>query len=89
MTSSTPVAAEAAPPKPPRPSGETQKTEDILKEAFPSIDISVVKAVLRASGGKIDPAFNALLGMCRVTPHRLPKTANKAPLLTGPRYRND
>ncbi|KAK1506243.1 CUE domain-containing protein [Colletotrichum tamarilloi] len=63
MTSSTPVAAEAAPPKPPRPSGETQKTEDILKEAFPSIDISVVKAVLRASGGKIDPAFNALLEM--------------------------
>ncbi|KAK1688624.1 hypothetical protein BDP55DRAFT_656533 [Colletotrichum godetiae] len=64
MTSSTPAAAaEAAPPKPPRPSGETQKTEDILKEAFPSIDISVIKAVLRASGGKIDPAFNALLEM--------------------------
>ncbi|GJD01999.1 CUE domain-containing protein [Colletotrichum higginsianum] len=60
MASST-TAAEAAPPKPPRPSTETQKTEDILKEAFPSIDISVIKAVLRASGGKIDPAFNALL----------------------------
>ncbi|CCF39472.1 hypothetical protein CH063_10297 [Colletotrichum higginsianum] len=64
MASST-TAAEAAPPKPPRPSTETQKTEDILKEAFPSIDISVIKAVLRASGGKIDPAFNALLGMSR------------------------
>ncbi|WQF81440.1 Putative ubiquitin system component CUE, UBA-like superfamily [Colletotrichum destructivum] len=62
MASST-TAAEAAPPKPPRPSTETQKTEDILKEAFPSIDISVIKAVLRASGGKIDPAFNALLEM--------------------------
>ncbi|KAK1998558.1 CUE domain-containing protein [Colletotrichum falcatum] len=62
MASST-TAAEAAPPKPPRPSTETQKTEDILKEAFPSIDIAVIKAVLRASGGKIDPAFNALLEM--------------------------
>ncbi|KAK1988259.1 CUE domain-containing protein [Colletotrichum cereale] len=62
MASST-TAAEAPPPKPPRPSTETQKTEDILKEAFPSIDISVIKAVLRASGGKIDPAFNALLEM--------------------------
>ncbi|KAF9870134.1 CUE domain-containing protein [Colletotrichum karsti] len=64
MASSTaPASAEAAPPKPPRPSTETQKTEDILKEAFPSIDISVIKAVLRASGGRIDPAFNALLEM--------------------------
>ncbi|TQN75153.1 CUE domain-containing protein 5 [Colletotrichum shisoi] len=62
MASST-TAAEAALPKPPRPSTETQKTEDILKEAFPSIDISVIKAILRASGGKIDPAFNALLEM--------------------------
>ncbi|KAK2044377.1 CUE domain-containing protein [Colletotrichum somersetense] len=62
MASST-TAAEVPPPKPPRPSTETQKTEDILKEAFPSIDISVIKAVLRASGGKIDPAFNALLEM--------------------------
>ncbi|KAL3302336.1 CUE domain-containing protein [Colletotrichum asianum] len=62
MASSTP-ATEAAPPKPPRPSTENQKTEDILKEAFPSIDIAVIKAVLRASGGQIDPAFNALLEM--------------------------
>ncbi|TEA16044.1 CUE domain-containing protein 5 [Colletotrichum sidae] len=62
MASST-AATEAAPPKPPRPSTETQKNESILKEAFPSIDISVIKAVLRASGGRIDPAFNALLEM--------------------------
>ena len=33
-----------------------------MKEAFPSIDAAVVKAVLRASGGKVEPAFNALLG---------------------------
>ncbi|OLN95394.1 CUE domain-containing protein 5 [Colletotrichum chlorophyti] len=64
MASSTTTGAEpAAPPKPPRPSTETQQNEAILKEAFPSIDISVIKAVLRASGGRIDPAFNALLEM--------------------------
>ncbi|KAF6821247.1 CUE domain-containing protein [Colletotrichum sojae] len=63
MASPTAAAVAAPPPKPPRPSTETQKNEDILKEAFPSIDISVIKAVLRASGGRIDPAFNALLEM--------------------------
>lgn len=39
-----------------------QQAENTLKEAFPSIDAAVVKAVLRASGGKVEPAFNALLG---------------------------
>ena len=52
----------AVPPKPPRPLTETQKNEMILKEAFPSVDNAVIKAVLRASGGKVEPAFNALLG---------------------------
>lgn len=32
-------------------------------EAFPDIDTKVVKAVLAASGGQVEPAFNALLGM--------------------------
>lgn len=54
---------EVPPPKPPRPMTEQQKNEAILKEAFPSIDAGVIKAVLIASGGRIDPAFNALLGM--------------------------
>lgn len=40
-----------------------QQAENTLKEAFPSIDAAVVKAVLRASGGQLEPAFNALLGM--------------------------
>ncbi|KAI0124917.1 hypothetical protein BJ170DRAFT_635627 [Xylariales sp. AK1849] len=57
------VAEEAPPAKPPRPMSETQKNELILKEAFPAIDITVIKAVLAASRGQIDPAFNALLGM--------------------------
>ena len=53
---------EAPPPKPPRPLSSEQQAENTLKEAFPSIDAAVVKAVLRASGGRIEPAFNALLG---------------------------
>ncbi|KAI1328623.1 hypothetical protein F5Y16DRAFT_368898 [Xylariaceae sp. FL0255] len=60
-----PTAAddETPPARPPRPLTEQQKNEQILKEAFPSIDAAVIKAVLAASGGQIDPAFNALLGM--------------------------
>ena len=54
---------EAPPPKPPRPLTEAQKNQQMLKEAFPSIDDAVIKAVLSASGGRIDAAFNALLEM--------------------------
>ncbi|EGU80109.1 hypothetical protein FOPG_01393 [Fusarium oxysporum f. sp. conglutinans race 2 54008] len=54
---------ETAPPKPPRPVSEAQKNETILKEAFPSVELSVIKAVLRASGGRVEPAFHALLEM--------------------------
>ena len=52
-----------APPKPPRPLSTQEQAENTLKEAFPTIDAAVVKAVLRASGGRVEPAFNALLGM--------------------------
>jgi hypothetical protein len=41
---------------------EAQKNEATLKEAFPSVDSGVIRAVLRASGGRVEPAFNALLG---------------------------
>ncbi|TLS26086.1 hypothetical protein PpBr36_07108 [Pyricularia pennisetigena] len=54
---------EAAPPKPQRPMTEAQKHQMMLKEAFPTLDDAVIRAVLTASGGKIDPAFNALLEM--------------------------
>lgn len=54
---------EQGPPKPPRPLSAQQEAENTLKEAFPSIDAAVVKAVLMASGGRVEPAFNALLGM--------------------------
>lgn len=53
---------DAPPPKPPRPLSPQQQAENTLKEAFPSIDAAVVKAVLSASGGRVEPAFNALLG---------------------------
>jgi len=54
---------EIPPTKPPRPVDPMQQAENTLIEAFPSIDAKVVKAVLVASGGKVEPAFNALLGM--------------------------
>ncbi|MCJ1415845.1 ubiquitin-binding protein cue5 [Xylographa parallela] len=54
---------DVAPPQPPRPLSPRQQSENTLKEAFPSIDAAVVKAVLTASGGQLEPAFHALLGM--------------------------
>jgi hypothetical protein len=54
-------ATEIPPTKPPRPISAQQQAENTLIEAFPGIDAKVVKAVLVASGGKVEPAFNALL----------------------------
>lgn len=62
-TANTNTQVETAPQKPPRPLTEAQKNVMILKEAFPTVDDSVIKAVLRASGGQVEPAFNALLEM--------------------------
>lgn len=62
-TATSTTSEEAPPPKPPRPVSESQKNAHILKEAFPEIDLAVIKAVLVASGGRVDPAFNALLSM--------------------------
>ncbi|KAI9849321.1 MAG: ubiquitin-binding protein cue5 [Sclerophora amabilis] len=64
---------DAAPPKPPRPMSPQQQAETTLREAFPNIDRSVVKAVLTASSGKIEPAFTALLSMSD------PESQNEAP----------
>lgn len=54
--------AEVPPPKPPRPADPRQQAEETLKEAFPSIETGVVKAVLTASGYNVERAFHALLG---------------------------
>lgn len=62
-TPGTGSSDEVPPPKPPRPVSEAQKNQQILKEAFPSIEDAVIKAVLSASGGQIEAAFNALLEM--------------------------
>lgn len=53
--------AEVPPPKPPRPMSPMAQAEATLIEAFPDTDPKVVKAVLVASNGKVEPAFNALL----------------------------
>lgn len=77
---------EAPPPKPPRPVTEQQKNEAILKEAFPGIEASVIKAVLIASGGRIDPAFNALLAMS--DPDAVQQQEEEVPPPQPPRPRN-
>ena len=63
----TTTAPPAAPPKPPRPLSPMQQNKVTLKEAFPSVDDNVIEAVLMASSGNIEPAFNALLGMDSVS----------------------
>jgi hypothetical protein len=40
-----------------------QQAENTLKEAFPTIEASVVRAVLVASNWDVERAFHALLGM--------------------------
>jgi hypothetical protein len=54
-------ATEIPPQKPPRPVDPNVQAQNTLIEAFPDIDSNVIKAVLVASGGKVEPAFNALL----------------------------
>ncbi|THX81551.1 hypothetical protein D6C76_00556 [Aureobasidium pullulans] len=56
------VEDEDAPSKPARPLSPQSQNEKTLKEAFPTIDAKVIRAVLIASGGNVEPAFNALLG---------------------------
>lgn len=83
---STTASQEVPPPKPPRPVTEQQKNEAILKEAFPGIDAAVIKAVLIASRGQVDPAFNALLGMS--DPDAIQHDAEEQPPPQPPRPQN-
>lgn len=57
------VASSAPPPMPPRPANPMEQAKITLKEAFPTVDENVIEAVLIASGGNVEPAFNALLGI--------------------------
>ncbi|KAK4945174.1 ubiquitin-binding protein cue5 [Elasticomyces elasticus] len=75
-----PPKDEPAPPsKPPRPLSPREQAENTLKEAFPTIDAAVVRAVLTASGGNVEPAFNALLGMSDPDSQREPEPPAKPP----------
>ena len=56
----------SAPPKPQRPQSPRTQAKATLKEAFPNVDDGVIEAVLIASGGNIEPAFNALLGILKL-----------------------
>jgi hypothetical protein len=76
---------EIPPQKPPRPLSPQQQAENTLIEAFPSIDAKVVKAVLQASGGRVEPAFNALLGMS--DPDFKPEEAAPPPQPPRPKQR--
>ncbi|KAH7153122.1 hypothetical protein EDB81DRAFT_446860 [Dactylonectria macrodidyma] len=79
-TSNAPASTtEVPPPKPPRPLTEAQKNESILKEAFPTVDAGVIKAVLRASSGRVEPAFNALLEMTDPDARRDPEEDDVPP----------
>ncbi|KAK9467886.1 hypothetical protein V1512DRAFT_260296 [Lipomyces arxii] len=57
------IDTEHAPSPPPRPLSPFSQAEKTLQEMFPNIDRAVVKAILIASAGQLDPAFNALLSM--------------------------
>jgi len=61
-TTASPVQ-DTPPPKPPRPVSPRSQAKATLVEAFPNVDEGVVEAVLVASGGNVEPAFNALLGI--------------------------
>lgn len=67
LSSTTTRLEENAPAQPPRPMSQFDRHVLTLTEAFPTIDLAVVKAVLTASSGKLEPAFNALLGMTYVS----------------------
>ena len=60
---SPPDAQTKPPSQPPWPQDPREQAEHTLREAFPTIDVAVIKAVLVASGGQVEPAFNALLSM--------------------------
>ncbi|CCX34948.1 hypothetical protein FPQ18DRAFT_296815 [Pyronema domesticum] len=77
------VDSAKAPTRPLSPQSQNQAT---LQEAFPNIDGAVIRAVLVASRGDLEPAFNALLSMSDPSaveqpPAQPPRPAQKQPRL--------
>ncbi|ODQ81146.1 hypothetical protein BABINDRAFT_160546 [Babjeviella inositovora NRRL Y-12698] len=60
-TTDTANAADDAPPLPQRRLSTTDQSKQTLQEAFPNVEEKYITAVLIASQGILDPAFNALL----------------------------
>lgn len=54
---------EDAPPPPPRPASPFTQAINTLKEAFPEVDSKVVRAIVVASQGNMDSAFNGMLAL--------------------------
>ncbi|GMM37930.1 ubiquitin-binding protein [Saccharomycopsis crataegensis] len=54
-------SGEKPPPRPPRPLSPRQKAKKTLQDAFPNMEEKYINAVLIASEGDLNPAFNALL----------------------------
>jgi len=77
-TTTSPVQ-DTPPPKPPRPLSPRSQAKATLVEAFPNVDEGVIEAVLVASGGNVEPAFNALLGII----------LDRGPCLTRILFRHD
>jgi hypothetical protein len=61
--SASSLQVENAPAMSPRPVSPVSHNQATLEEAFPGIDKAVIRAVLVASRGDLEPAFNALLSM--------------------------
>ncbi|ODV95852.1 hypothetical protein PACTADRAFT_2159 [Pachysolen tannophilus NRRL Y-2460] len=71
------------PPKPKRPLSPLEQAEQNLKDAFPTIEEKYIKAVLIASTGQLDPAFNALLYLS--DPTFVPEIPEPKPVLPSRR----
>jgi len=53
--------APVPPPKPARPLSPREESKKNLKDAFPTIEDSIIESILIASSFKLEPAFNALI----------------------------
>lgn len=58
-----PLGDEGAPPPPRRPVSPLSQIKQDLRDAFPQVEEKYITAVLIASGGQAEPAFNGLLSL--------------------------